>query len=104
MRRIGLDEALGGFAGRVSVMEPKLRDQKRIVLDAIDDTVLSGYPSRPETGQSMLQSFGFSYSRERISLNLPDQSVDPLDHPLILLYTGIHNLPAGEKSMYLTTC
>ena len=42
-------------SGRVSVMEAKLRDQKRIVLDAIDDTVFSGYPARPETGQSMLQ-------------------------------------------------
>ena len=42
-------------SGRVSVMESKLRDQKRIVLDAIDDTVFSGNPARPKTGQSMLQ-------------------------------------------------
>jgi len=32
----------------------------------------------------MLQGFGLSYSRERIPLNLPDQPVDPLDHPLVL--------------------
>jgi len=42
-------------SGHVSVMESKLRDQKRIVLDAIDDTVFSGNPARPKTGRSMLQ-------------------------------------------------
>jgi predicted RNase H-like HicB family nuclease len=36
-------------------MEAKLRDQKRIVLDAVDDTVFSGNPARPKTGRSMLQ-------------------------------------------------
>ena len=67
-------------------MKPKLRDQKRIVLDAIDDTVFSGYPARPETGQSMLQGFGLSYSSERIPLNLLDQLVDPLDYlPVLFL-------------------
>jgi hypothetical protein len=77
-------------SGRVSVMESKLRDQKRIVLDAIDDTMFSGYPARPKTGQSMLQGFGLSYSSERIPLNLPDQPVDPLDHLPVLFF---HTLP-----------
>jgi hypothetical protein len=52
----------------------------------------------------MLQGFGLSYSRERISLNLLDQPDDPIDHPLVLLYTGIHNPHTGVNSMYLTTC
>ena len=47
-------------SGRVLVMESKLRDQKRIVLDAIDDTVFSGNPARPKTGQSMLQGDSIS--------------------------------------------
>lgn len=59
MRRIGLDEALGGFAGRVSVMEAKLRDQKRIVLDAMDDTVFSGYPARPKPAGACFRASGF---------------------------------------------
>jgi hypothetical protein len=71
-------------------MEAKLRDQKRIVLDAIDDTVFSGYPARPETGQSMLQGFGLPDSRERIPLNLADQPVDPLDHLPVQFF---HTLP-----------
>jgi hypothetical protein len=41
---------------------------RRIVLDAMDDTVFSGYPARPKTGRSMLQGFELPYSRERLPL------------------------------------
>jgi hypothetical protein len=59
-------------------MVPALGNQDGIIMHCIDQTVLQVYPAGPETGQLVLERFRFADPYKRITLNLFDKQIDPL--------------------------
>jgi hypothetical protein len=54
-----------------------LRNQEGITFDRIDQAVAAVYSAGPETGELMLERFGFTDAGEWVTLNFPDKQIDP---------------------------
>src|SRR5574338_605739 len=68
-----------------SVVVAKLRNQQRIPIDPINHAMLIGDAAGPEARQGMFQWFGLADAGEGFALDLAEEVVDALDHPLVLL-------------------
>jgi len=62
------------------IVKTALRDPQHAGLDAVDQAMFAGDPSRPETPQIALQRLRFAQSGKRMALNVFDQRVDLVTH------------------------
>ena len=73
-----------------------------IILDAINQTMLRGDSSRPETTQVMFEGFRLSHAVERVSLYGLDQEIDALEPGfVVLLKPEVVVQPSGVKSIFI---
>jgi hypothetical protein len=61
----------------------ELRDEERISLDLVHDAVLLIDPARPPPGKGVSQRFRLPGPAVGIAADLPKESVDPLEDPLV---------------------
>ena len=64
-------------------MIPALSNQQGITFNGIYQPVTTVYSARPETGQLMLELFGFTDAGKRFTQNVPNQIVYALEHRLV---------------------
>lgn len=66
--------------GFMLIVETALRDLQHAGLNAVDQAMLAGDPSRPKTPQIALQRLWFAQSSKRMAMNVYDQGVDLVAH------------------------